>query len=83
MVLPNTEPYVITSAQFKITESNELFCQLCQLGKDELKGQELTRARIVVGAKKSDVRIDITDSEWEAIQAGAVSDSFLQKILEN
>lgn len=49
----------------------------------KLKGQELTRARIIVGAKKSDVRIDITDSEWEAIQAGAVSDSFLQKILNN
>ena len=43
VVLPNTEPYVITSAQFKITESNELFCQLCQLGKDELKGQELIK----------------------------------------
>jgi len=43
VLLPNTEPYVICSPQFKIVESNDLFCQLCQLGKEELKGQDLVQ----------------------------------------
>ncbi len=41
VVLPNTEPYAICSSQFKITDCNDLFCQLCQLSKEELKGREL------------------------------------------
>lgn len=43
VTLPNTEPYVICSEQFKITDCNDLFCHLCQLGKDELKGQEIIK----------------------------------------
>lgn len=38
-------------------------------------------ARIKVGASGKDSRISITDREWEAIQAGAVSDSKLSMIL--
>lgn len=49
----------------------------------KLRSQELNRARIICNANKKKVRIDITDREWEAIQNGAVSDSFLQKILSN
>jgi hypothetical protein len=42
--------------------------------------QALTRARAAMGAKRT--AIDITDKEWEAIQAGAISDSKLLKILQ-
>lgn len=41
--LPNTEPYVVCSDQFKITSCNHLFCELCQLELQELKGQEILK----------------------------------------
>lgn len=41
----------------------------------------LTASRNKVGAKR--VSIDISDKEWEAIQAGAVSENILKKILDN
>lgn len=47
----------------------------------KLKGQAITEARRRVGAKKN--LIDITDKEWEAIQAGAVSQNTLTKIFNN
>lgn len=52
--------------------------------KKELKkiGQQaLTKARSQVGAKRT--HIDLTDSEWEAIQAGAISESKLVSIINN
>lgn len=53
---------------------------------DEVKraGQQaLTAARSKVGASKSNVQVDITEREWKAIQAGAISNSKLQQILNN
>lgn len=47
----------------------------------KIKGQALAEARIRTGAKKQ--RIDITQKEWDAIQAGAVSTNTLTKILNN
>lgn len=47
----------------------------------KIKGQALNASRDRVGAKKQ--QIDITDSEWEAIQAGAISTSKLTQILDN
>ena len=47
----------------------------------KIKGQALTTARIRVGAKKPD--INITDSEWEAIQAGAIHNSKAMAIINN
>lgn len=41
----------------------------------------LNNARIKVGAKRE--KIMITDKQWEAIQAGAISESKLSKILDN
>lgn len=41
--LPNTEPYVVCSPKFKIVSCNDLFCTLCQLGREELKGQEILK----------------------------------------
>lgn len=43
----------------------------------------LTMARTMTGANKKAVQVKITDREWDAIQAGAISDSMLQKILNN
>ena len=43
--------------------------------------QALTQARASLGAKRS--TIQITDSEWEAIQAGAISENKLVQIMNN
>lgn len=54
------------------------------LDKDDLKklkGRALTDARLSIGAKKQ--QIEISDREWEAIQAGAISTSKLQRIINN
>ena len=45
------------------------------------KSQALEYARAVTGANK--IQVDINDKEWQAIQAGAVSDSSVEKILAN
>jgi DNA-binding CsgD family transcriptional regulator len=47
----------------------------------KLKSRSLQKARDVTGAKKS--QIEITDKEWEAIQARAVSNTKLLQILDN
>lgn len=47
----------------------------------KVKSQALNAARARTGASKT--RIDITDKEWEAIQAGAVSTHKLREILRN
>ena len=52
--------------------------------RDEIKKasqQALSKARDHVGAKIT--TIEITDREWEAIQAGAISESKLNRILNN
>ena len=44
----------------------------------------ITKYRQMVGsASRSDRNIDITDREWEAIQAGAVSSNLLSRVLNN
>ena len=59
--------------------------------KDEIKKirqQELRRARESIGTKsrnpksKNSLSIKITDKEWEAIQAGAISDTALTEIIK-
>ncbi len=47
----------------------------------KLSQQELTRARAAVGAKREPIKI--TDREWEAIQAGAISENKLMQILNH
>ena len=47
----------------------------------KLKTRELNKARDAVGAGRKDSAIKITDKQWEAIQAGAISDSRLSQIL--
>lgn len=48
--------------------------------KRKLAQNEITNARIAVGAGGKSHQIQITDREWEAIQSGAVSDSKLSQI---
>lgn len=46
--------------------------------------QAITRARQEVGsATRKERNIEITDREWEAIQAGAISENKLKQILDN
>lgn len=47
----------------------------------KVKQLALNEARIRTGAKKT--RIDISQSEWDAIQAGAISKDKLERILRN
>lgn len=47
----------------------------------KLKGQVLNDMRERIGASKQ--RIEITQREWEAIEAGAISSSLLSQILNN
>jgi hypothetical protein len=47
----------------------------------KIKGQALREARIRTGAGKD--RIKVTDREWDAIQAGAISNHKLEEILKN
>jgi DNA-binding NarL/FixJ family response regulator len=47
----------------------------------KVKQQELNEARIRTGAKKT--KIIVTQSEWDAIQAGAISTHKLQQIINN
>jgi hypothetical protein len=47
----------------------------------KIKGQALTEARLRTGAGKT--RIELTAREWEAIQAGAISNHRLEQILNN
>jgi len=47
----------------------------------KVKGQALAEARVRVGAKKT--LVEISDREWEAIQAGAVSNNKLVQIINN
>ena len=54
------------------------------LKKDEIKkirNREVLKAREEVGAERH--LINITDKQWEAIQAGAISDTTLSKILNH
>jgi DNA-binding CsgD family transcriptional regulator len=47
----------------------------------KVRNQALAEARARTGAKK--IQVDITDREWEAIQAGAITSSKLMQILQN
>ncbi len=49
----------------------------------KLRNTAIVNARATVGASSKDVRIQITDKEWEAIQAGAVTHTKLAEILKH
>ena len=47
------------------------------------KNQSLIAARKMTGASKKKSQIELTDEEWNAIQAGAISKTKLKKIINN
>lgn len=49
----------------------------------KIKYQALAKARIRTGASKQKRQINITPDEWDAIQAGAISNHRLEQILNN
>lgn len=55
--------------------------------KKKIRAQEITKARAIVGTRSrnpnnaNSLSIRITDREWSAIQAGAISDSMLSEII--
>ena len=49
----------------------------------KIKNQALKAARIQTGANKKSVMIEITDNEWKAIQAGAITKTKLRQIIRN
>ncbi len=49
----------------------------------KVAARELARARVRVGSNAKYTRIKISDREWEAIQAGAVSSTMLEKIMSH
>ena len=49
----------------------------------KLRQQALSGARLRFGANKKNVQVSITPKEWEAIQAGAISNNMLKDILDN
>lgn len=49
----------------------------------KLENKAMQQGRLRAGSNKKMVLVDITDREWEAIQAGAISDSKLMEILNN
>lgn len=68
--------------------ANKIVAQMRQanpdMQKDEvrkIRGQALAEARLRTGAKKH--RVQVNDREWEAIQAGAISNDKLESILKN
>lgn len=68
--------------------TNKLFYENVAPGMDKddikkLKKRSLARARDTVGADSKASQVKITDSEWEAIQARAVSPTKLKTILDN
>lgn len=76
------------AANVAIAEKKKLYDDPKAKGvKKELKkaGQQaLTKYRTEFGSvKRSDRSVEITDREWEAIQAGAISESKLVRILNN
>lgn len=68
------EAKIIAEAKFKLDDS------LTEKEKGKIEQQALTAARIKFGAQR--FPIDISDTEWEAIQAGAISDHMLRQILK-
>lgn len=55
--------------------------EMTKAEKKKASQQALSSARLSVGAKRTN--IEITDKEWEAIQAGAISENKLLQILNN
>lgn len=74
---------VIANAKVKaqLQEHPELYGPAYKKERKKLAQMAIIDARNEVGAKGKDTKIDITEREWEAIQAGAISHTKLKEIL--
>lgn len=70
---------IVANAKVRLKKENRPDMDDDELRKVETR--ELMRARLQVGAEKK--QIEISDKEWEAIQAGAISKSKLNRIIDN
>ena len=61
-------------------DKSKKFPDLTEKDLGKIRQQALTQARLEYGASRHP--IDITDHEWEAIQAGAITDHMLRTILK-
>ena len=68
------EARIVSEAKFKLDDS------LTEKDKGKIRQQALTAARLKYGAER--YSIDVSDREWEAIQAGAISDNMLRQIMQ-
>ena len=70
-----------TIANSKVKAKKDANPDMTKDEEKKIRQQELAKARLSVGAKRE--TIQITDREWAAIQAGAISENKLSKILNN
>lgn len=76
-------------AQLYASNKLKMVTQACPEVKDDKKEMKKLRqaaiaeGRAVYGANKKSVMVEITDDEWTAIQAGAISPTKLKKILDS
>lgn len=68
-------------ANAKVSAKKQAYPDMTKSEIKKAKQQALTAARASVGAKRETVKI--SDREWEAIQAGAISENKLTQILNN
>lgn len=66
----------------KIQDNPELGEKSNKKALEKVRSAAIDDARISVGASGRDTRIHITDKQWQAIQAGAITDSRLKSILK-
>lgn len=64
-----------------VAQKKDLNSNLEKAEEKKIKNQALAAMRVRTGARKE--RIEITQAEWDAIQAGAISTDKLEKILAN
>jgi DNA-binding XRE family transcriptional regulator len=68
-------------ANSKVDAKKKEYPELTKKDLKKIAQQELTRARELVGAERTPVEIE--PREWEAIQAGAISETKLKQILDH
>lgn len=78
------EREALRRANVEVKAKQELDPDMKKSDLKKTRQQAMTKHRSEVGAtNRRDRNIDITDREWEAIQAGAISESKLKRILDN
>ena len=68
-------------AQSEIQAKRDANPQMTESQRKKMETRALTKARAIVGAHKE--RVNITEAEWRAIQAGAVTHTKLTRILDH